>query len=179
MAEETIAVGVIVEKRKAASPWIDHTWGALAVMTGLPEAPRMTLIEKVGDTERYYLGAASIVLASVDTAPLRDNLMSGAPKLWVVMREEQPDGSLSLVTVTADPTEGEANTETGSNLVDPVPMLPEIAAYIAAFVDEHHVEREFYKRKRDKPDREVFGHRRGGLEQGGGPGEKRNPGDKR
>ena len=95
------------------------------------------------------------------------------------MREEQPDGSLSLVTVTADPTEGEANTETGSNLVDPVPMLPEIAAYIAAFVDEHHVEREFYKRKRDKPDREVFGHRRGGLEQGGGPGEKRNPGDKR
>ena len=163
MAEVTIAVGVIVEKRKAASPWIDHTWGALAVVTGLPEAPRMTLIERVGDAERYYLGAASIVLASVDTAQYRDNLMSGAPKLWVVMRELEPEGSLSLVTVTADPTEGESNTETGSNLVDPVPMLPEIAAFIAAFVDEHHVEREFYKRKRDKPDREALGHRPGGF----------------
>ena len=164
MAEEAIPVGVIVEKRKSASPWIDHTWGAIAVMPGLPEAPRMTLIETIGDTERYYLGASTIVLASVDTAQYRDNLMSGAPKIWVVMREEEPEGGLSLVTVTADPTEGEANTEAGSNLVDFVPMLPEIAAEIAAFVDEHHIEREFFKRKRDKTDREAFGRRKGGLD---------------
>ena len=150
MAEEVITVGVIVEKRKAASPWIDHTWGAVAVMPGLPEAPRMTEIETIGDTTRYYLGASNVVLASVDTAQYRDNLMSGAPKLWVVMREEEPDGGLSLVTVTADPTEGEGNTEAGSNLVDTVPMVPDIAAFVAAFVDEHHVEREFYKRKRDR-----------------------------
>jgi Protein of unknown function (DUF3305) len=149
MAEETIAVGVIVEKRKSASPWIDHTWGAVAVMPGLPEAPRMTLIETLGDISRYYCGAARILLASVDTAHYRDNLMSGAPKLWVVMREEASDEGLTLVDVTADPTEGEAHTESGSNIVDTVPMIPEVAAFVASFVDEHHVEREFFKRKRD------------------------------
>ena len=45
MAEESIAVGVIVEKRKAASPWIDHIWSPVAVLPGLPEAASMTLIE--------------------------------------------------------------------------------------------------------------------------------------
>ncbi len=165
MAEEAIAVGVIVEKRKAASPWIDHTWGAVAVVPGLPEAPRMTLIEKTGDIERYYLGSSAVVLASVETANYRDNLIGGAPKLWVVMREEPEDASISLLTVTADPSEGEAHTEAGSNLVDTVPMVPDIAAFVAAFVDEHHIEREFYKRKRERVDPDQLGRRPGG---GGG-----------
>jgi hypothetical protein len=159
MAEEAIAVGVIVEKRKAQSPWIDHLWSPVAVVPGLPEAPAMTLIEKADDFERYYLGASAVVLASIDTANYRDNLMSGAPKLWVVMREAAEDGALSLVTVTADPAEGEAHTEAGSSLVDTVPMVPDIAGFVAAFVDTHHVEREFFKRKRDRADPDRLGRR--------------------
>lgn len=152
MAEESIAVGVIVEKRKAASAWIDHTWSPVAVLPGLPEAASMTLIETLPDGERYYLGAARVTLASVDTANYRDNMMSGAPKLWVAMREDHPEAGLVLVAVTADPAEGEAHTETGTNIVDTVPMVPEIAHFVAQFVDTHHVEREFFKRKRDRAD---------------------------
>lgn len=163
MAEEAITVGVIVEKRKAASPWIDHLWVPVAVMPGLPEAPPMTLIDRQGEVERYYLGAASLVVVSGDTANYRDNLTSGAPKLWVVMREVAEDQSVELHSVTADPAEGEGHTGAGSNLVDVVPMVPEIAAFLAAFVDEHHVEREFYKRKRDEAD--------GGKRRPGGRGE--------
>jgi hypothetical protein len=160
MAEESIAVGVIVEKRKAASPWIDHTWSPVAVLPGLPEAASMTLIETIPEGERYYLGAARVTLASVDTANYRDNMMSGAPKLWVAMREDQPSGELVLVAVTADPAEGEAHTETGTNIVDTVPMVPEIAHFVASFVDTHHVEREFFKRKRDRVDPQRMGQRR-------------------
>ena len=160
MAEDSIAVGVIVEKRKAASPWIDHTWSLVAVLPGLPEAASMTLIETLPDGERYYLGAARVTLASVDTANYRDNMMSGAPKLWVAMREEHPETGLILVAVTADPAEGEAHTETGTNIVDTVPMVPEIAHFVAQFVDTHHVEREFFKRKRDRADPDRLGRRR-------------------
>lgn len=163
MAEESVAVGVIVEKRKALSPWIDFTWSAVSVVPGMPEAPPMTLIERSDEAETYYLGAAILAFVSAETANYRDNLISGAPKLWVVMRIEDEDGNPSLLTVTADPSEGEAHTQAGSNLVDAVPMLPEIAAFLAAFVDEHHVEHEFFKRKRDRVDPESFGRRRAGA----------------
>ncbi len=166
MAIETLAVGVIAEKRKSESIWIDHTWSAFAVVPDFPEAARMTLIDRNGDGERYYIGASTVTLASAETANYRDNLTSGAAKLWVVMREQPEDGSLDLVAVTADPSEGEGFTESGSNIVDTVPMAPEIAAFVAAFVDEHHVEREFFKRKRDRLDPEKLGRRRPGQGMG-------------
>lgn len=162
LAEETVAVGVIVEKRKALNPWIDHTWVAVAVVPGMPEAAPLTPIDRSGEVETFYLGAALLVFTSSETANYRDNLVSGDPKLWVVMRIEDEEGIPSLLTVTADPSEGEAHTEAGSNLVDVVPMAPEIAAFLAAFVDEHHVEHEFFKRKRDRADPERFGRRRPG-----------------
>jgi hypothetical protein len=50
--------------------------------------------------------------------------------------------------VTADPAEGEAFTDAGSNLVETVPMPPDVLAAVAGFVAEHHVERPFVKRRR-------------------------------
>lgn len=159
MPEEVISVGVFVDKRKAASPWIDHTWGAAAVVIGMPEAPRMTRIEKNADFERFYAGSAALLLASGETGNYRDNLTSGAPKLWVILREDPEDGELNLLTVTADPSEGESYAETECNIVETVPMIPEIAGLVADFVDRFHVEREFFKRKRDKVDFSQGGRR--------------------
>ena len=53
-----------------------------------------------------------------------------------------------ILAVTADPAEGEAFTDAGSNLVEAVPMPAEIAEAIAEFIAEHHVERPFLKRRR-------------------------------
>ena len=163
MPEAAISVGVVVEKRFSSSPWIDHTWVPVAVFPGLPDAPPMSLVAEDASMKRYYLGAINLVVASVETANYRDNLTSGMPKIWVVLRDEPHEQSVSLLTVTVDPAEGEAHTEAASNIVDCVPMVPDIAVFLAAFVEEHHVEREFYKRKRDRSD--------------GGPREKRQHGD--
>jgi hypothetical protein len=63
-----------------------------------------------------------------------------------------------LLAVTADPAEGEAFTDAGSNLVEAVPMPSEIADIVDRFVAAYHVERPFVKRQRDqqapKSDRE-------------------------
>lgn len=162
LVEEVIPVAVIVDKKKAASPWIDHLWVPARVVTGLPEAEPMTLIARDGETESFYAGATSLVLASTETANYRDNLLTGSPKLWVVLRMEELDAYVSVVTVTADPAEGEAHTESGSNIVEPLPMPQDIAAQIAAFVDRHHVEREFFKRKRERVNPDALAHRRPG-----------------
>jgi hypothetical protein len=66
--------------------------------------------------------------------------------------------------VTADPAEGEAMTEAGDDLVDSVPMPDVIRDALEAFIAEHHVERPFFKRKRDRAGPEAPGRRAGGLE---------------
>jgi hypothetical protein len=68
--------------------------------------------------------------------------------------------------VTADPYEGEALAEGIGEIIEAVPMSPELQAKVAAFFEAHHVERVFFKRKRDRADPEALGQRgpaRGGA----------------
>jgi hypothetical protein len=43
-AQARMTVGVVVERRKARSPWIDFTWKPVAVLAGLPEAAPWTML---------------------------------------------------------------------------------------------------------------------------------------
>lgn len=154
---ERIRVGVVVERRKATSPWIDHVWMPVAVLAGEPEAEPWTVLATEGDTTRFYAGSAEVGLYRTETGNYRDNLVSGAPSLWVVLQPTESDPPYALVAVTADPAEGEAHTEAGSNVVEMVPMPDVVHDLVAAFVTEHHVERQFFKRKRDRAGREPRG----------------------
>jgi hypothetical protein len=154
-----IAVGVIVERRKAASPWIDFVWRPAAVLAGQPEASPWTLLDHQGDAASFYAGPTEIALYRSDTGNYRDNLASGAPSLWVALRPTGTEPPYEILRVTADPSEGEAFTEAGNDLVDAVPMPAAVRNMVAAFVTEHHVERQFYKRKRDRADPNALGRR--------------------
>jgi hypothetical protein len=107
----------------------------------------------------FYAGSAEIELFRSETTYYRDNLTSGAPGLWVVMSPTEAEPPYQILLVTADPTEGEALTETATNLVEQVPMPESIQAIVAAFVAEHHVEQQFIKRKRDRADPEALARR--------------------
>jgi hypothetical protein len=87
-------------------------------------------------------------LHRTETTNYRDNLASGTPSLWVNMRPTASEPPYELLAVTADPAEGEAFTDAGSNLIEAVPMPPDIADIIDRFIAEHHVERPFVKRRR-------------------------------
>jgi Protein of unknown function (DUF3305) len=154
-----IAVGVVVERRKAQSPWIDFTWKPVAVLAGLPEAAPWTKLSEEGDGATFYAGAAEVEMHRTETGNYRDNLGSGAPKLWVALRPTGVDPPYEIFAVTADPSEGEAWTESGGDLVDVVTMPEALRAIVEAFVAEHHVERPFYKRKRDRADPDAFARR--------------------
>ena len=143
-----IPVGVVVERRKAKSPWLDVLWRPVSVFAGQPSALPWTPLGGEGETALFYAGEAMIELHRTETARYRDNLHSGAPALWVVLRPAASEPAYELLTVTADPAEGEAFTDAGNDLVERVPMPPAVAASIGAFVAEHHVERPFVKRRR-------------------------------
>jgi hypothetical protein len=160
----SIPVGVVVERYKATSPWLDFVWRPESVLTGVPAVAPWTPLGPVGDKTTFYGGSATIELHRTETANYISNLESGAPALWVVLRPTGAQPPFEVLTVTADPAEGEACTEAGNDLVETVPMPAAIAHAIEAFVSEHHVERPFFKRqrdragqdepKRDRPDRE-------------------------
>ena len=154
-----IPVGVVVERRKAASPWIDFTWRAATVLPGTPAAAPWTQLTAQGDVASFYAGAADIALYRTETAHYRDNLATGTPALWVALRPTGVEPPYDLVAVTADPAEGEGFTQNGDHLVEAVPMPEVVRAIVEAFVAEHHVERPFVKRKRDRANPEALARR--------------------
>ena len=158
-AQASIAVGVVVERRKAQSRWIDFTWRPVAVLAGQPAAAPWTVLSQDGDSATFYAGPAEVALYRTEAGNYRDNLASGAPMLWVALRPTEGEPPYRIFAVTADPAEGEALTEAGNDLVDVVPMPPSVCTAINAFVAEHHVERPFHKRKRDRADPEALARR--------------------
>jgi hypothetical protein len=159
-----IPVGVVVERRKAKSPWLDFLWRPVSVLAGKPSAAPWTPMGTEGDTAMFYAGGAVIELHRTETTNYRDNLASGAPALWVVLRLTASEPAYKVLTVTADPAEGEAFTDAGNDLVETVPMPAVIIKRIDAFIAEHHVERSFVKRQREQAKSQAPARRADGRE---------------
>jgi hypothetical protein len=165
-ALKTMSVGIIVERRKASSQWIDYVWRPVAALGGVPQTQPWTIVSEEGDVTTFYAGAAPIEFFPSATAQYRDNL-AGDQSLWVVLRPTESDPPYTVLAVTADPSEGEAFTETGTDLVELVPLPDNVREAMIDFVAEHHVEQPFVKRKRDRADPETLARRdpsKGGKE---------------
>jgi hypothetical protein len=154
-----IPVGIVVERTKAASPWIDFLWRPIIALPGVPETAPWTQLSDAGERATFYVGAGEIELFPSDTTQYRDNLQSDSPLLWVALRSTGSEPPYVLHAVTADSAEGEALTETGGDIVETVPMPQDVADAVAQFVTEHHVERVFFKRKRKDADPEALARR--------------------
>jgi hypothetical protein len=154
-----IPLGVVVERRKANSSWADVIWRPVAVLAGLPDAPPWTKLAAEGETATFYAGAAELELYRSETDNYRRNLASGAPSVWVALQETGGEPPYEVASVTADPAEGEGLTEPGQGIVEAVAMPERLREAIAAFVADHHVERVFEKRTRDRADPEALAAR--------------------
>ena len=162
--EITREIGVVLSRRVIKHAWADVVWSPDQVLFPAPDTPAGTVISDDGERALVFAGTTTIELFASDTSNYRDNMIEGQPRLWVAARlqEDKP----SFVRVTADPTEGEAWSAAGFEMVGVIPMPDMIASWIAAFTDAFHVEREFLKRQRDRGERQ---------ERGFGP----KPGDRR
>jgi hypothetical protein len=155
-----MSVGVVVERRKSTSAWIDYNWHPVAVLPGQPQAEPWSLLAAAADAVTFYAGAADLALYRTETGQYRDNLASGAPSLWVALRPTGGEPPFRVVAVTADPAEGESFTQAGDDLVGAVPMPAAVRDMLESFIAEHHVEQPFFKRERDRADPEGLAHRR-------------------
>jgi uncharacterized protein DUF3305 len=161
-----IPVGVVVERRKADSRWVDFLWRGIGVLPDKPEMTPWTVLREQEGRTLFFAGSATVDLYRSETARYRDNLGTGAPSVWIVLSPSEDAWPYVVSAVTADPAEGEAFTEAGANLVEAVPMPEVLREAIENFITEHHVETVFVKRERRRTDPEALArrHREGGHE---------------
>ena len=74
-----IPVGVVVERRRADSPWIDFVWRGIGVLPDEPEMTPWTVIREQEGTTVFYAGSATVDLYRSETARYRDNLATVLP----------------------------------------------------------------------------------------------------
>ena len=65
---QTIAVGVVVERCKAASQWSDFLWRPLSVLAGAPETPPWSKLSGDGERVTFFAGTVDIELHRTETA---------------------------------------------------------------------------------------------------------------
>jgi len=152
--EVNLPLGIVVEKRKSKHPWADWNWKPVAVFVNT-EFGSDELAKLLGDDEfqQYHAGTLLLNLHRKDTEALRLNLMLPEPELYVVLREdENDDGEFPFIPylVTASSYDAQDFTDAGDDLIEKVAMPEAVAAFIQAFVEQHHVEEEFIKRRRDR-----------------------------
>ena len=155
---QTIPVGVIVERTKGVSAWIDFIWRPAAVLAGEPDTPPWTSSPTTASARRSMRARRDRTVSLRDDH-YRDNLAIRRRRLCGWCCGRRTPSRLTVAAVTADPAEGEGLTEAATDLVEQVPMPEAIRQLVAAFVAEHHVEQPFVKRKRDRADPEALGRR--------------------
>ncbi|BAU89103.1 molybdopterin-guanine dinucleotide biosynthesis protein A [Methylorubrum populi] len=158
LPNDRFEVGIIVARRRLKGPWASHAWLPVAALPAAPQAAPWTKLSETEEEATFYAGAHEVSLHIAETAHYRDNLVSGRPSLWVTLHATAED-TYEVASVTADPYEGESMAEGIGEIVEAVPMPPEVQAKLLAFFEAFHIERKFEKRKRDRADPEALAHR--------------------
>lgn len=160
MQELRIPVSVIVEQRRATGPWVEHVWVPVAVLPAPTVAEPWTVLNRADGLTAYIAGQAEVALHPSDTLGYQANLETGRPMLWVVLRPCLDPPGMELHRVIADAAEAEALVSVGGeSVIEPVPMPGPVREAVEAFVAEHHRDRGFFKRKRDRADPEALAAR--------------------
>ena len=151
-------VGVIVERRESANPWIDAVWKAVEV---LPEFAAEDILKPLSEGpgwQRYLAGSLEIELFKRETEAYKMNFSQDQPVIYIVLRpgEEADEQDIEPFLATLSPYEAEDYGESGELIVDAVAMPPIIAAWAASFIEAHHVDQPFKKRKQKRKDANAF-----------------------
>jgi uncharacterized protein DUF3305 len=127
--------------------WARHVWKAVAVLPGAHEASWKEL-RREGDAVEYHAATLPLELFRTDTEAYLHGLSAQTPAIYVVMRDALDDRPLDMLLATASPYEAQDYADTGEELVEKVPMPEGLVAWIRDFIELHHQDEAFVKRKR-------------------------------
>tara|TARA_R110002094_G_scaffold183395_3_gene160804 strand:+ start:1433 stop:2020 length:588 start_codon:yes stop_codon:yes gene_type:complete len=145
----SIPLGIVIRRVPGVTRWVSHVWKAVAVLPGAGEASWKEL-RRDGEAVEYHAATLPLELFRTDTEAYLHGLSAKVPAIYVVMREGENDEPLDMVLATASPYEAQDYADTGEELVEKVPMPEGLAAWIRDYVELHHEDEVFVKRRRNK-----------------------------
>ncbi|MDQ7069628.1 MAG: DUF3305 domain-containing protein [Rhodobacterales bacterium] len=148
----SMPLGIVIRKTPAVTRWAKWNWEVVAVLPGSTIADWREL-RRDGDAIEYHAATLDLELWRGETEAYLTGLSSRIPMIYVVLREARNAESaqeIDVLMVTASPYEAQDYEESGDEIVGTVPMPEGVNAWIRAFIEAHHEEEVFVKRKRDK-----------------------------
>ena len=150
-SDVSVPLGIVIRKSPGVTRWARWTWRVIDVMPGAGDAEWREL-RRDGDTVEYHAATVPMELWASDTEAYLTGLSARVPAVYVVLREatdEDAEHEVEVVLATASPYEAQDYLDSGEEIVEQVPMPEGLAAYVRDFVEEHHEDEEFVKRRRD------------------------------
>ena len=145
----SMALGIVVRRVPGVTRWVDYIWKAVAVLPGAGPAHWKEL-RRVGDAVEYHAATVHLELFRTDTEAYLQGLSTKNPAIYVVMRDSDGLDPLEVVMATASPFEAQDYADTGEELVEEVLMPEGLVAWVRDYVEAHHEDQVFVKRRRDK-----------------------------
>jgi len=155
-----IPLGVILTRKQPTNAWADPVWRASGVMLDIPPGPEWRELAQGEGYMQCLTTRAQLELFRKETEAYIANIESREPALYIVLREgERDDVPVEVHLVTASPFEAQDYMDSSEETVERVSVPDPLLEMIGEFIDAHHVEEEFRKRKRDEVDltEEKFG----------------------
>ena len=148
---QSMPLGVVIRKVPGVTRWAKWVWKAVSVLPGAGPA-NWKIIRTEDDVVEYHATTLDLELFGTDTEAYLQGLSTRVPSIYVVMREtpDESDAPLDIVLVTASPFEAQDYADTGEEIVEKIPMPEGLVAWIRDFVEAHHEDEVFVKRRRDK-----------------------------
>ena len=150
-----MALGVIAERREIDNPWQRYRWQTVAVIPGADEVGEPRLLRHELGRVQYHVATLAAALHRTETEGYKRNLANEIPLVYVVMGSFDGDNENDIPEprlVTVCPYEAQDYLDAGDmdEAVDTVAMPEDVQAWVKAYIDQHHEDEPFYKRKRKK-----------------------------
>ncbi|MCL4765229.1 MAG: DUF3305 domain-containing protein [Hyphomicrobiaceae bacterium] len=149
----SIPVGVVIARESIDHPWQDCVWRPIGVFLNAPEIEEWRELRRDETSVQYHAATLPLELHRKETPAYQVNLETGAPAVYVVLRNDPGAASewpVSVHLVTASPHDAQAYGESGIETIELVPMPGPLVELVREFVEVHHVEEPFVKRQRQK-----------------------------
>ena len=132
IGQETLPLGIVIERREIDNRWQKHAWRAVAVLPGAgamdPDGEWKELASGEEDGAawvRYHAGTLPLNLFRKETEGYKVNLSQHPPRVFVVLRDGVDAASshdVVPVAATVCPYEAQDYLDSGTDLVEVVAM---------------------------------------------------------
>jgi len=129
------SIAVVMQRRSVRSRWQSEVWEPVGVLCEHDgdAAPRVLVAS--APVSQWLHPGQELTLHRDEAEGYFHNVASEAPMVFVRWRMEEGAGVPELVTLSYDEA---SRWMDGGAQVDPVPMTPELFAWVGAFVEEHY-----------------------------------------